>query len=58
MRQSAKETRQQKEQGVDWTKFEKRGLSNAGKGLYKLGRLETLYQIWKLYISGKTSLTC
>ena len=43
MRQSAKETRQQKEQGVDWTKFEKRGLSNAGKGLYKLGRLETLY---------------
>ena len=56
----AKEIRQQKEQRGIEQKLKRiggGGVSNAGDGLHKLGRVGTFCQIWELYMSGKTSLT-
>ena len=57
MTDSAKETRQQKEQGVELNKILKKGVRNT-EGLYKLGMFGRLCKLWELYISGKASLTC
>ena len=53
MTHSAKETRQEKEQG-ELEKFEKER-EDGGQAMHRM--LGTLCQLWELYMSGKASLT-